>query len=802
MSSEALARVLVDTGVFSLDREFYYKIPESEKGKLGVGHAVKVPFGHGKKSGIVIGFADEETEYELKEISAVKKGGPVADEKAIELAFFMQKMYIAPFFDCLKLLCPPGTFGKEDKRVRLSKDFRERDAFSPMQKNILAFISEEGGETTLAALKNEFGSAVTGIIKSLEGKKAVETVRISRKNASELKRKYVSLNTDMEKALSLLSPRAAAQREAVALLSDGARPLTEFKNQSAVRALSEKGIAVIYDEAKRRDPFKEKDVNATASLDPTDEQRAALDKINSLSDKESYGEVLLHGVTGSGKTEVYMQAIDRVIKKGKGVIVLVPEISLTPQMTDRFLGRFGENVAILHSMLSVGERLDEWMRIKNGEAKVVIGARSAVFAPLDDIGLIIVDEEHENTYKSEQTPRYDAVEVAKKRCMQHNALLILASATPSVTDYYKALSGEYELIKMTKRYNEISLPLIEAVDMRSELKNGNRKMLSVRLREEIRKNIENKEQTVLFLNRRGFSTFVSCRDCGYVALCPECSIALVYHKNTGTLNCHYCGYKTAVMKSCPSCSSAHIKYFGTGTERLEEELRETFPSAGVIRMDVDTATGKNAHEKILKKFSEEKIDILLGTQMVSKGLDFPNISLVGVVAADMSLNIDDYRASERTFDLITQVCGRAGRGKMRGRAVIQTYSPENPVIGFSKEQDYEGFYESEIAYRKMFGYPPFSNIVCVSFSSKNEASVKNACIKTEERFKKLFEGADIKLFKSAPSPLYKIKGRFRWRFWFKGEADIKTRVLLRELYKGFKEKDVKMAIAVDPVNMA
>ena len=799
MALETLARVLVDTGVFSLDREFYYKIPDSDKGTLKAGCIVTVPFGRGKKTGIVIGFTDEETDYELKYISAVKKGEPAADDKAIELAHFMQKMYIAPFFDCLKLLCPPGTFGKEDKKVRL---INADGNFSPLQKKVLAFIEDEGGATTLAALKNEFGASVTGTVKNLEEKNAVETEKFTHKKAGVLKRKYVSLNMKAEDALALLPDRAVSQRDAVMALEKGDRPLAGFDNTSAIRALSDKGIVKIYDEALRRDPFKEKNLSATYSLHPTEEQKAALETINRLSDSGRAKTVLLHGVTGSGKTEVYMQAIERTVKNGRQAIVLVPEISLTPQMTDRFLGRFGENVAILHSMLSSGERLDEWMRIKNGEAKVVVGARSAIFAPLDNIGLIIVDEEHENTYKSEQTPRYDAIEVAKMRCRQHNALLILASATPSVTDYYKALSGKYELIKMTKRYNEVSLPSIEAVDMRSELKNGNRRMLSGRLTEEIRKNIENGEQTVLFLNRRGFSTFVSCRDCGYVALCPSCSIALVYHKNTGTLNCHYCGYKTAVMKTCPSCSSGHIKYFGTGTERLEEEIRVLFPSASVIRMDVDTTAGKNAHEKILKKFSEEKIDILLGTQMVSKGLDFPNISLVGVVAADMSLNIDDYRASERTFDLITQVCGRAGRGDTRGRAIIQTYSPENPVIEFAKKQDYEGFYESEIAYRKMFGYPPFSNIVCVSFSSADEKSVKEACLKIEKKFKELFSGRDIKLFASAPSPLYKIKGRYRWRFWFKGEADTVTRELLRTLYFDFKSKTVKMAIMIDPVNMA
>lgn len=736
---EILARVMIDSGVSSLDREFFYKIPDELAGKIMIGHEVCVPFGHGRKTGIVIGFTDEKTEYELKSIISVKGEKPIVTEREIELAYFMKKMYLAPFFECIKLLCPPGSFAGPAKKVGV------------------------------------------------------------------LERKYLTLNVPYEKAEGMLNPRAFAQKKALLQLSKGDVALSECENhgfsEDAARELVKKGIAAVYNSEKRRNPFKEKEISKTTKLSPTAEQAEALRKINALLDDGKSETVLLHGVTGSGKTEVFMQAIERVLKAGKSAIVLVPEISLTPQMTDRFLGRFGDKVAILHSMLSPGERLDEWRRIKNGEARVVVGARSAVFAPLSDIGIIIVDEEHENTYRSEQSPRYNAIEVAKKRCSQCGALLILASATPSVTDYYKALSGKYRLIKLTKRYNDVELPKIHIADMREELKRGNRNMLSGTLREEIAKNLKNGEQTVLFLNRRGFSTFISCRACGYVVACPSCSIALTYHKNTESLNCHYCGYKTDIIRQCPKCGSGHVKFFGTGTEKLEEEIKRTFPECSVIRMDVDTVSGKNAHEKILKKFSDEKIDILLGTQMVSKGLDFPGISLVGVVAADMSLNIDDYRAAERTFDLITQVCGRSGRGAVRGRAVIQTYSPDNPVIELSKNQDYEKFYESEIIYRKMFEYPPFSDIVSVGFSAENEEAAKNACIKTENEFKKLIGEKEIKLYTSAPSPISKIKGRYRWRFWFKAKADAELRQLLGKLYNSFDDKNVRMAVMFDPINM-
>ena len=804
--TEILAKVSVDTGLMSLDKVFDYKIPSELIGVLKVGHSVKVPFGGTKKNGIVTEIGEGKSEYRLKNILEITSEETFLGEKEIELATYMQKMYVAPFHECLKLMCPPGTFSKDGAVIRLTEEAGNAEVKSINQERILAYLGEVGGEASLESLRAELNGDISSGIKALLEKGLIEKETISHKGVGELKRKFVRLLKSEEEFGSLIGKRATAQLKAATLLLKGPLSLKELSEedsslQSAVRALSEKGIVEIYEETKRRNPFAEKEVNKTEKLLPTKEQEEALKEIGkALSEKESKT-FLLHGVTGSGKTEVFMQTIERVLNDGKSAIVLVPEISLTPQMTDRFLGRFGDKIAILHSVLSQGERLDEWNRIKSGEARVVVGARSAVFAPLSDIGIIIVDEEHENTYKSENSPRYDAREVAKKRCIQHGAPLLLASATPDVKSYYKALTGEYKLIKMTKRYNEAKLPDVKIADMRKELAEGNRSMISSFLREEIEKNLNSGEQTVLFLNRRGFSTFVSCRDCGYVVSCPECSIALTYHKSEESLNCHYCGYKTKVIKSCPECKGNHVKYFGAGTQKLEEEIKKIFPGASTVRMDVDTTSRKGSHERILKSFSEEKKDILLGTQMVSKGLDFPGISLVGVMAADMSLNIDDYRASERTFDLITQVCGRAGRGDKPGRAVVQTYTPDNEVIKMAKAQNYEAFYENEIAYREMFSYPPFSDIVSFVFSSEDNSLCEKSCRESERLADIILKDFEFTKYTSMAAPLSRIKGRYRWRYWIKIDATEDVRMLLKEIYMGHKDKSVRLSLEINPGSM-
>ena len=517
---------------------------------------------------------------------------------------------------------------------------------------------------------------------------------------------------------------------------------------------------------------------------------------------------------------MYIQLIKKVLDTNKTAILLVPEISLTPQMLDRFISRFGkEEIAVLHSKLSIGERHDEWERIRNGEAKIVIGARSAIFAPLKDLGIIIIDEEHDSSYKSESNPRYDAKEVARYLAKENKCPLLLGSATPDINTYYNACdennieeNKKIELLKLTKRANKASLPKVEIVDLKQELANGNRSMLSCDLYSSIENNLKEKRQTILFLNRRGYSTFIMCRDCGYTVKCKNCNISLTYHSYEKKLKCHYCGYEEKLVTICPECGSEKIRYFGTGTQKLEQEIQKQFSNASTIRMDVDTVTKKNSHEQILNKFRNENIDILIGTQMVVKGHHFPNVTLVGVIAADSSLNIDDYRANERTFQILTQVAGRAGRDKLPGKVIIQTYNPDNFSIQCSKEQNYEKFYETEIALRQQLKYPPFCDIIVIGFSSLNEQEI----IKISNGIytylsKKISEyiettgNEECKIFKPMPSPIDKIQNRYRWRIIIKANMTEELNKILNDCLTKFYKKDIKttkMAIDVNPNNMA
>lgn len=501
-----------------------------------------------------------------------------------------------------------------------------------------------------------------------------------------------------------------------------------------------------------------------------------------------------------GKTEIYLQLIDKVIKSGRNAIVLVPEISLTPQITDRFLSRFGDVVAILHSKLSVGERYDEWRRIKNGEVKIVIGVRSAIFAPISNVGIIIIDEEHDASYKSDSVPKYDAREIAEKIAISNNAVLILGSATPDVRTYFKALKGEYKLLELKNRILNARLPEVNVVDMRDELASGNRTMFSRILYGEIKKNLEKHEQIMLFLNRRGYSTFIMCRDCGYVVKCDKCDVAMTYHLSTNRLICHYCGFEHPNVMVCPCCSGKNIRYFGTGTQKVEEEIYKYFPSASVIRMDLDTTRTKNAHENILSKFKNEKIDILLGTQMITKGHDFENVTLVGVLAADSFINVSDYRANERTFQVITQAIGRAGRGEKPGRAVIQTYLPDEFCIQAAKTQDYKNFYNIEINVREKLNYPPFCDIIMCVLSGVVEENVKAEASKLYDIFSKYFE-----VYNPIPAPISKINENYRWRLLIKLsliEENVDRINLCLEEYSLVKIPGVKLSVDSNPNNMS
>mgnify|MGYP004649044265 FL=1 len=566
-------------------------------------------------------------------------------------------------------------------------------------------------------------------------------------------------------------------------------------SDAILKTLEKNKIIEIRDVEVSRNPFWNKKIDKKEKPVLTEEQEQVVKSI----DIEEYSKNLIYGVTGSGKTEVYLRLIEKVLNAGKNAIVLVPEISLTPQITDRFLARFGEVVAILHSGLSLGERYDEWQKIKSNNCRIVIGARSAIFAPLENIGIIIIDEEHDSSYKSETLPKYDAKEVANYIALCENVPLVLGSATPDIRTYYSALNGDINLLKLENRISKFGLPNIEIVDMREELASGNRTVFSRKLYYSMKEAIKNKEQIMLFLNRRGYSTFIMCRDCGYVVKCEDCDVSMTYHMDLNKLICHYCGKTKDVVNICPECGSKNIRYFGNGTQKIEQEIKKYFPEASVIRMDVDTTRIKGGHEKILNKFKNEKIDILLGTQMIAKGHDFSNVTLVGILAADSALNIGDYRANERTFQLLTQMAGRAGRGEKKGTAIIQTYMPDEFSINAAKEQNYTKFYNLEINVREKLNYPPFCDIIVSIISGADEELVKKEA-------SKLFDILHTKFnaYLPVPAPISKINNEYRWRILIKENLDYDKlkdfHSLVSEFYK-VKSNDVKVSVDVNPNNM-
>lgn len=536
----------------------------------------------------------------------------------------------------------------------------------------------------------------------------------------------------------------------------------------------------------------------TFDFKPTYEQKNAIDMLSSTIGRDGLKEFLLYGVTGSGKTEVYIQTIRNFIEKGYGAIVLVPEISLTPQTVRRFVERLGDKVAVFHSRLSKGEKYLEWEKVNLGKAKVVVGARSALFTPVKNLGIVIIDEEHDTSYKSGQSPYYHSRDVAEKLCELNNATLVLGSATPDISTYYRAKNGEIGLIELKNRTNNKELPDTTIVDMREELVAGNKTIFSKKLYDEIKENLHRREQTILFLNRRGYSTFVSCRKCGFVAKCRNCNIALTYHMDTNSLECHYCGAKFKNPEVCPVCHEKYIKYFGIGTQKIENAVKSIFPEASVIRMDLDTTTRKDAHEQILSKFRDEGTDILIGTQMIAKGHDFPNVTLVGVMAADTSLNSNDFFSAERTFDLLTQVSGRAGRAEKNGRVIVQTYESDNYSVVAAKNHDYEKFYEQEILLREQLNYPPFCNITIINISGEDENKVIQDSRIIREVFEEALDGKDgVCVLKEVPSPISKIKNKYRFRIIIKSLRGIEVNEEVNTALESDRLNEVSSEFTVD-----
>ncbi len=766
-----IVKVCVDTKTSAVDKIFEYSTPPYLEEEVKAGVRCSVPFGNGNKRrvGFVLSVSnDTEHERKLKSIIEVLDEKPLLSRQRLIEAFRIKNRYFCSFMEAIRLFLPVGAKTDIDEIYYV---INTPENFDDETEEKLFYEIADLKRAKYERLREKFGGNIRKYLKSLENKGAIEK-EFGWKDKTESKYITVYSLADKNIDISEVPKKAAAQRRVLKVLSEvkflTLPDLLMFASCSAgaVSALLKKGTVKKEEIEKKRTPYENnRKMSDAVKLTPL--QQSVADKINS-GDDATY---LLRGVTGSGKTQVYINIIENVLKSGKSAMVLVPEISLTHQLVNRFIEVFGERVALLHSKLSDGERYDEWMRIASSPASVIIGARSAVFAPSDNLGVIIIDEEHEDTYKSESGVRYDAREVAILRAKSSGAKVLLASATPRVEDYYKAKEGVYTLLEMDERYGGAKLPETIIADMRGELREGNRSPFSRILQEEIRKNLSNDEQSILFLNRRGHSTFVSCRTCGEAIKCPNCSISLTYHSYGEFLMCHYCGHRESVPGTCPQCESEKIKGFGTGTQKIEEKIEEEFKGASVLRMDVDTTGGKNSHEKILDSFQNDGVDILLGTQMVAKGLDFENVTLVGVLAADQILNMGDYRAAEKTFDLIVQVCGRSGRGEKKGRSIIQTYMPENSTIKYAAKHDYKSFYEEEIKMRKILCYPPFCDIINITLFGGDEEEVKKRAMNLYKKTEKALSGMNITFYPPAPCLIDKINNKYRWHFWFKCRYD-------------------------------
>ena len=693
-----IAKVIVDVPLMQTDKPFSYVIPSEMEELIDRGMRVHVPFGSGNRlvQGIVIGFEDEalEPSVNLKEVSELLDVEPVLTDEQLWLADEMRHSVFSYKISCLKAMLPNLLNSNYDKLLKSTDGTSVKWSQLTEAEKISSAKAVRLGQLSVEYLAKSKENKKTEKFLSIPDIEKLAEFEIEKRAKKRLELKYFLLRL---------------QEEKIAVKS------LNFSSQ-IIKFFVEHDLVKIEEVEISRTKEKFEDVENDSAKILNSEQNAAYEKIIASSDKP----FLLEGITGSGKTEVYLQTIDHFLKLGKTAIMLVPEISLTPQITNRFIARFGDKVAIMHSGLSDGEKYDEWRKIKSGKAQVVVGARSAIFAPVENLGIIIIDEEHETSYKQDSSPRYHARDIALLRAKWHGARLVLGSATPSLETRARAMRGVYELLLLTKRANEAAiLPEIKIIDMRSEISDQSANF-SHSLLTKIKEKIDKDEQVILMLNRRGYSSFVMCRECGFVVDCPNCDISLTLHMDTRTLNCHYCGHVEGIPQTCPNCHSRKIRYYGSGTQKVEEELQEIMPEARVLRMDVDTTRTKNAHEKILEKFGNHEADILLGTQMIAKGLDFPNVTLVGVINADTGLNLPDFRASERSFELLMQVAGRAGRADKKGEVLIQTFNPHHYAIEMTKVQDYEKFYEMEMRFRRELSYPPYYFTVQVLVSHQDE----------------------------------------------------------------------------------
>lgn len=791
-----LAEIIVDVPLMQTDKPYSYRIPSQWEGMVQIGVRVHVPFGKGNRliQGIIVGLLDEPASEDTKDIAEILDFRPVLTTEQLWLAEQLRKTVFSYKISLLKAMLPNLLNSSYDKvlRPKVSLEKAEQESL---------FGGRE--EIRFSDLDVEHQARVMRLAQA--GKIEVDYVAIDKKHIKREKwyRVYQDKLADFD-----ISKRAKKRQELKDLLLQQAEPaplasLRKNYSKEILDFFEEQGLIEVWEEEVSRSQAYFDKVEASQALTLNPEQAIAVEQIVSTVGQESQT-YLLQGVTGSGKTEVYLQVIERVLAQGKTAIMLVPEISLTPQVTNRFIARFGQQVAILHSGLSDGEKYDEWRKIEQGQAQVVVGARSAVFAPLKNLGVIIIDEEHEATYKQDSNPRYHAREVAKLRADYNQAVLVLGSATPSLETRARASRGLYGLLRLNQRANPLAkIPEVQVVDFRDYIGQQEAGNFTPILLDKIREKLEKKEQVVLMLNRRGYSSFVMCRDCGTVDQCPNCDISLTLHMDSRSMNCHYCGFQKAIPQICPNCQSRSIRYYGTGTQKAYDELQELLPEARILRMDVDTTRKKGAHEGLLDRFGRGEADILLGTQMIAKGLDFPNVTLVGVLNADTALNLPDFRSSERTFQLLTQVAGRAGRADKEGEVLIQTYNPNHYAIAFAKNQDYEGFYQYEMNIRRNLGYPPYYFTVGLTLSHKSEDFVVQKAFEVVSFLRENLSDS-IRILGPTPKPIARTHNLYHYQIILKYRKEENLEAVLNHILDKTQEKemkDLRMVIDNEPQNM-
>ena len=800
METADMVKVAVSAAPYSIDKPYSYLVPESLAAAAVPGVRVMVPFGRGNKEseGLILARVQEPKLPGSKAIRQILDSEPVLDKAGIDLALWMRGRYFCTVFEAVKTILPAGLwYGlREIWSLAMEPEAARSAAVGiPGAWQVLDLLEKQGSKADIRVLRDALGDGAEKPLKAMKKAEILTCETDAKRKIADKSHRMVELAVNTEDAYALTEPKrrsAPARYEVVNFLATAGRtPAAEVSyytgaSSRTLKTMEKAGLIAFSEEEELRVPSLD-DVEPGPEIVLNEEQQRAFEEILGRVQAAKPSVTLLHGVTGSGKTQVYLRLVQETLALGKTAMVLVPEIVLTPQMMRKFSSYFGSRVAMLHSSLKMTERYDQWKRIRRGEVDVVLGTRSALFAPLKNLGLIIMDEEQEGSYQSENVPRYDAREVAKYLCVREKAALVFGSATPTVETAWAAEQGSYQKALLRRRYNENALPEVLIADLRQEILNGNPGLISTPLRQELEKNLAAGEQSILFLNRRGSSRMLLCGECGYVPQCPRCSTAMTYHSANGRLMCHYCGHSEPAADTCPECGG-WMKHVGAGTQKVEEDLRELFPEAGILRMDADTTAG--GHEEILQTFERERVPILLGTQMVAKGLDFENVTLVGVLSADISLYVDNYRAAERTFSLLTQVVGRAGRGGKTGRAVIQTYTPGNDVIRCAARQDYDAFYESEIRMRRLRRYPPFADLFTVTVSGTEEGRVLRAAVSVRETLRQLCRRPELaagepEVLGPAPAPVVKVNNRFRYRCTLVGKNDKATREMLAWLQKDF-----------------